>query len=134
MSDEDEDRPRRRRRRTLAEIEADYDDDDDDDGNVPQRRRYDDDDDDFDDEPDLGMRMLIPVGLSGYAIAAGYLGLISVLLLPAPAAIVFGILGIKDIQRNPKKHGMGRCVFGIVMGGLMLLAVAIGVVFAIINK
>jgi predicted acyltransferase len=67
---------------------------------------------------DAGMRLLLPVGRSGLAIAAGYLGLISVLLLPAPLAVLFGILAIRDIQKHPDKHGMGRAIFGLVLGGL----------------
>lgn len=78
------------------------------------------------------MRMLMPVGLSGYAIAAGYLGLVSVLCLPAPFAVVFGILAIRAIRRDPKKHGMGRAVFGIVMGGgVMLLIAAVAIANAV---
>lgn len=64
------------------------------------------------------MRMLLPVGRSGWAIAAGYLGLISVLMIPAPLAILTGVLAILEIRRNPKKHGMGRAIFGLVMGVL----------------
>jgi hypothetical protein len=64
------------------------------------------------------MRALLPVGRSGWAIAAGYLGLFSVLLVFAPLALLTGFLAIREIRRNPKKHGMGRAVFGIVMGVL----------------
>ena len=63
-----------------------------------------------------GIRMLIPVGRSGWAIAAGYMGLFSILLLPAPLAIIFGFLAIRDIKKHPDRHGMGRAIFGIVMG------------------
>ncbi len=72
-------------------------------------------------EPDAVMRMLLPVGRSGFAIAAGYLGLLSVFVIPAPFAILFGILAIRDIKKNPHKHGMGRVVFGIAMGVICLL-------------
>lgn len=65
---------------------------------------------------DAGMRMLLPVGRSGWAIAAGYLGLISVLMIPGPLAILCAILAISDIRKNPDKHGMGRAIFGLVMG------------------
>jgi Domain of unknown function (DUF4190) len=96
------------------------------------RRPFDDDEDEYDDEvpevlpvrreqdigDDPGIRMLLPVGRSGWAIAAGYLGLISVLIIPAPFALITGILAIREMNRNPKKHGMGRAVFGIVMGVL----------------
>jgi Domain of unknown function (DUF4190) len=80
---------------------------------------------------DPAMRLLLPVGLSGWAIAAGYLGLISVLCIPSPLALLAGILAIREIRRNPKKHGMGRAIFGIVMGGIGtvgLVLLLIGVV------
>jgi len=63
-------------------------------------------------------RMLLPVGRSGWAIAAGYLGLFSLLALPAPLALLTGVLAVVDIRRHPEKHGMGRAVFGIIMGAL----------------
>jgi hypothetical protein len=69
-------------------------------------------------QSDAIMRMLLPVGRSKYAIAAGYLGLVSVLLIFAPFALLFGILAVKDIKKNKDKHGMGRAIFGIVMGAI----------------
>jgi hypothetical protein len=76
---------------------------------------------------DPAMRLLLPVGRSGWAIAAGYLGLISVLCVPAPFALLAGILAIREMRRNPKKHGMGRAIFGIVMGviGTVLLLIVL---------
>ena len=77
------------------------------------------------------MRMLLPVGRSILAIAAGYFGLFSVLLVPAPIALLLGILAIVDIRRHPEKHGMGRAIFAIVMGGifsLFLLLAIVGIV------
>jgi Domain of unknown function (DUF4190) len=71
---------------------------------------------------DAVMRMIIPVGRSVWAIVSGYLGLISVLLIPAPFALATGIMAILDIKKNPKKHGMGRAIFGIVMGTLGSIA------------
>lgn len=78
-------------------------------------------------KPDLGMRLLLPVGRSGFAIAAGYLGLFSVLFLPAPLALLFGILAVRDIQKNPKKSGLGRAIFGIVMGVIFTLLLGLSV-------
>ena len=78
------------------------------------------------------MRMILPVGRSIYAIVAGYLGLLSLAAcFLGPFAILFGILGILDIRKNPKKSGMVRCIVGIVLGliGCMLL---IGSVVAMI--
>ena len=65
-----------------------------------------------------GMRMLLPIGRSGWAIASGYLGLCSMLLVPGPFAVITGIVAIADIRRHPDRHGMGRAVFGIVAGSL----------------
>jgi hypothetical protein len=73
-----------------------------------------------------GMRMLLPVGRSGWAIAAGYVGLISVLLVPAPLAIILSIIAIRHIRKSKAtehpKHGMGRAIFGLVMGILGSIA------------
>ena len=83
-------------------------------------------------EDNAGLRLLLPLGLSGKAIAAGYLGLVSVLAIPAPAALILGIFALRDIARSrkkpPRKYGMGRAIFGIVMGGaftVLYLAVLI---------
>lgn len=79
---------------------------------------------------DAGMRLLMPVGRSGWAIAAGYLGLFSLIVLPAPVSLVVSLVAIRDIRRSKEsgkpKYGMGRAVFGLVMGilGSALLALA----------
>ena len=70
-------------------------------------------------------RMILPVGRSGWAIASGYLGLCSVLIFPAPFALATGIVAVREMRRNPKLHGMGRAIFGIVMGGIGTVLVLI---------
>ncbi len=74
------------------------------------------------------MRLLLPVGRSGWAIAAGYLGLFAVLVVPAPLALLTGILAVVDIKRSigtpHPKHGLGRAWFGIVMGAIGTVALA----------
>jgi hypothetical protein len=78
---------------------------------------------------DVGMRMLMPVGRSGWAIAAGYLGLFALVLIPAPLALIVSIVAILDIRKSrgtaKVKYGMGRAVFGLVMGitGTILLGI-----------
>lgn len=62
------------------------------------------------------LRMVVPIGRSWLAIAAGYLGLFSLVLIPAPLALVVGVLAVLDLRRHPEKHGMGRAVFGVVAG------------------
>jgi len=82
-----------------------------------------------------GVRMLLPVGRSGYAITAGYLALFSVLIVPAPFALLFGILAVCDIRKSRSlphpKHGMGRALFGIVMGALGSVVLALGLLSAL---
>jgi len=80
---------------------------------------------------DAAMRMLIPVGRSFWAIAAGYLGLVSVLMCPAPLALVTGIIAIIDIKKHPDRHGMGRAIFGIVMGAIFTLIGLVVIVAAL---
>jgi hypothetical protein len=72
-------------------------------------------------EENATIRMLIPIGRSGWAIAAGYAGLFAVLCFPAPIAIILGIIAIRDIKKHPKRHGMGRAIFGLVMGILFTI-------------
>jgi len=62
--------------------------------------------------------MILPVGRSFLAIAAGYAGLFAVLIFPAPIALTLGILAVIDIKRHPEKHGMGRAVFALITRGL----------------
>ncbi len=76
------------------------------------------------------VRMLLPVGRSGWAIAAGYAGLFAPIAglfatinrrmapigwVPS-VAIILGVVAIIHIRSNRKLHGMGRAIFGIVMG------------------
>ena len=110
---------------------------------MPQHDEYDDEPDDRprrrrrpppDIGDDPGMRLLLPVGRSGWAVAAGYLGLVSVLILPAPLALFCGVMAVRHIRRNPKAHGMGRAVFGIVMGGLFTLLAVVLLVAAAVSR
>jgi hypothetical protein len=115
----------------MARRDQDFDDVDefdDDEEFPPRRRRYE--NRSIGDDP--GMRLLLPVGRSPWAIIAGYLGLISILFFPAPFALGFGVLAIIDIKKHPEKHGMGRAIFGIVMGSLGsigLIAIVVAIAF-----
>jgi hypothetical protein len=62
------------------------------------------------------LRMVIPVGRSAWAIAAGYAGLFSLIFFCAPIALILGIVAIYDLRKHPEKHGWGRAIFGLVMG------------------
>jgi len=78
-----------------------------------------------------GIRMLIPVGRSGWAIAAGYLGLLSVLGIFGPFAIICGIMALREMKRTPSLHGAGRAWFGIIMGALGCVLLLFGIVAAV---
>lgn len=79
------------------------------------------------DDPQL--RWLLPVGRSWYAIAAGYLGLLSILPVLAQLALVFGLLGLRDIRLHPEKGGSGRAWFGVIAGGFFTLLLVFFLVF-----
>jgi len=73
-----------------------------------------------------GIRALLPVGRSGLAIAAGYVGLASLVVWPAAlVAILLGILAIRDIKRNEGKHGMGRAIFALIAGGIVIVGLLV---------
>lgn len=65
--------------------------------------------------------MLVPIGRSGLAIAAGYAGLLSFIPGVGLAAIVLGVLALRDIKAHPEKHGAGRAWTGIILGVLFSL-------------
>ena len=80
-----------------------------------------------------GLRLLLPVGRSPLAIVAGYLGLFSLLVCVAPVSLIVSIFAIRDIRRNPKSYGMGRAVFGLVMGILGTIALIIFLIAAVVK-
>ena len=70
---------------------------------------------------DATMRMLLPVGRSGWAIAAGYLGLFALIPIFAPVALIVSLVALRDLKKHPESHGKGRAIFGLVMGGLLTI-------------
>jgi hypothetical protein len=66
---------------------------------------------------DPALRWLLPVGRSGFAIAAGYLALLSMVPVLGQLALAFGLLALRDIGRHPEKGGRGRAWFGVIAGG-----------------
>ena len=89
-------------------------------------------------EDNLGARMALPVGRSGWAIASGYLALFSILLLPAPLALLTGILALREIKikaNTPRPaYGKGRAWFGIIMGTLGTLALIAFIVLTLLRR
>jgi hypothetical protein len=55
---------------------------------------------------------------SGYAIAAGYLGLFSMFPFVGPFAALFGLLALRDMQRRPDLRGAWRAKLGVAAGAL----------------
>jgi len=70
---------------------------------------------------DAGIRMLLPVGRSGWAIAAGYLGLFSIMPCFGIVAVIVGLVAVRDIRKHPEKHGLGRAYFGVIVGALSMV-------------
>jgi uncharacterized RDD family membrane protein YckC len=84
--------------------------------------------------PDTSTQWLLPTNRSGWAIAAGYLGLFAVLCIPAPFALVAGVFGLLEIGRIPGLGGKGRAIFGIVMGSLFSVILLILAVSALLGR
>ena len=136
-AEDDEDRPSRRDRRPRDD-DDDYDDDD-----RPRRRRS-------------GAAAIIPYR-NGLALASYYcsfgaliviLGSIAIAFVTAPNAsrglflalniggggilsllsLVFGILGLVKVNRNPEARGTAHAIIGMVVGSLCGIGVAIAVI------
>ncbi len=56
--------------------------------------------------------------MSPWAVAAGYLGLLSWVLLPAPISLVVGFVALRDLAKHPERRGKVRAWLGVVMGAL----------------
>ncbi|MDG2424469.1 MAG: hypothetical protein P8M22_10865 [Phycisphaerales bacterium] len=67
---------------------------------------------------DPGMGLLIPINRSGWSIAAGYLGLLSLLPFVCFFAVIISLIAFYDFRRRPEMQGRGRATFGLIMGGL----------------
>lgn len=82
-------------------------------------------------EHELGY--VLPVGAPPLAIIAGYLGLFSVLMLPAPFALATGLLGLRSYRKGSYTHGRLRCLTGIILGGLFSLLLLAMVIITLID-
>jgi hypothetical protein len=84
-------------------------------------------------QPDVVDWLVFPVGRPASAIAAGYLGLFSLLPFFGIIAIIVSLFALRTLRRNPNLHGRGRAWFGLVMGIVTtLLYVAIPIVMDLI--
>ncbi|MEY4178914.1 MAG: hypothetical protein RLY70_2488 [Planctomycetota bacterium] len=68
---------------------------------------------------DPALRIVVPIGVSPWAIASGYLGLLSFLCgVTGPFALLTGILALRQIKKDPQLGGHVRAWVGIVLGTL----------------
>ena len=83
-----------------------------------------------------GLQFIVPTGrTSQSSLAAGYLGLFGLVFCPlGPAALVFGILGVRDLKKHPEKNGWGRAITGIVLGALTTIGMALWVLQIIFSS
>ena len=56
------------------------------------------------------LRLLVPIGRSGWAIAAGYIGLLSFIPFVGFLALALGIVAVRDLQKHPDKWRWPRVV------------------------
>ena len=61
---------------------------------------------------------LLPVRRSGWAIAAGYLGLFSIIPLVSYVGLAVSIYATMHLKRHPDKLGWGRVTTGLALSGL----------------
>jgi hypothetical protein len=84
-------------------------------------------------EPGTLDRLVMPVGRPASAIAAGYLGLFSLLPFLGIFAIIVSLVAFRTLKRNPHLHGRGRAWFGLIMGTVMTLIYLVPIVLALIG-
>ena len=78
-------------------------------------------------------RFLVPVGRPASAIAAGYLGLFSLLPFFGIIAIIVSLVAFRTLKRNPQLLGRGRAWFGLVMGIVTTVLYAIPIAIALVE-
>lgn len=69
--------------------------------------------------------VFVPAGWSGWAVASGYLGLLSILGYPAIVSLIVSLIALGHLRRHPEMKGAKRAWFGLVMGALGTIAVAV---------
>lgn len=70
-------------------------------------------------DDNAALRFIVPVQTSVWAIAAGYLGLLSLgCCILGPFAVFTGVMGLREIAAKPELGGQVRCILGIVLGAL----------------
>jgi hypothetical protein len=83
---------------------------------------------------DPAMRMVLPVGRTPLSIAAGYLGLFSLIPCVAPIGLIVSICAAVELKRHPERRGWGRTIFGLVLSGLMTAVLAVALIAMAMGK
>ena len=78
-------------------------------------------------------RLVLPVGRPASAIAAGYLGLCSLLPFFGIIAIIVSLVALRTLRRNSNLHGRGRAWFGLIMGIVTTVLYAIPMTLGLIE-
>lgn len=84
-------------------------------------------------DPEIGLVGVLPVKTSGWAIAAGYLGLLSPLVIFAPFALALGIVALRHLKKHSGLRGHVRAIVGIVLGGGVLLLLGAALLSPVIS-
>jgi len=74
---------------------------------------------------------LVPVGRSGWAIAAGYLGLFSLIPVVNYAGLAVSIIAARDLRRHPDKRGWGRVITGFAISVPMTILYTLAIVMSL---
>jgi len=74
---------------------------------------------------DAALGLIVPINTSVWAIFASYAALFSVLVFPAPIALILGIIALRDVRKHPGMKGKARAIFAIIMGTLIPLCVLV---------
>ncbi|MFI5385925.1 MAG: DUF4190 domain-containing protein [Fimbriimonadales bacterium] len=86
-------------------------------------------------QPPSALDRLIPAK-NVKALLAYYFGVFGIVPcfspLLSPAAIILGILGLKECKKDPNLPGKGHAITGIVLGSIMLFLVLAVVVIALV--
>lgn len=70
----------------------------------------------------------VPINVNFWAIAAGYLGLFSLLGVPGPFALATGIVALVQLRKTPHVRGHVRAWIGIVLGALGTVGLLLSIV------
>jgi uncharacterized ubiquitin-like protein YukD len=79
-------------------------------------------------------RFVMPTGRPVSAIAAGYLGLFSLLPCFGLLAIVVAVQALRTLKRDPNLLGRGRAWFGLIMGIVTTLLYGIPMAIALVGE